>query len=367
MEAREHRGNAFRGAADLGRSLRIAQIAPPWVSVPPATYGGTEVVIDQLSRALAARHHDVLLFATGDSTCPVPRRSLYEHELGTTGPTLAEIRQALWAHGAARDVDVIHDHTLVGPLLAAHGDGPPVVTTVHAGLTPEIREVYRAMPDRVTVVAISTAQRVALRAAGITVDRVILHGIDVEMFRPGSGAGGYALFLGRMAPTKGAHRAIRVARAAGVPLLLAAKIWEPEERTYFEETVEPLLGPDARYLGEVGGRRKAELLSGAVALLNPIRWSEPFGLVMAEALACGTPVLAFAEGSAPEIVHDGVTGFLCEDEDDMSARLRDVAKLDRGRCRAEAVERFSTDRMASDYLALYRSVTCAPSRLVASA
>lgn len=164
------------------------------------------------------------------------------------------------------------------------------------------------------------------------------------------------LFLGRMSPIKGAHRSIRVARAAGRPILLAAKMWEPAERHYFEAMVEPLLGADATYLGEVNGAEKVDLLGGAEALLNPIRWPEPFGLVMIEALACGTPVLSFAEGAAPEIVEHGRTGFLCLDEDDMAARLRRIDELDRAACRASAEARFTTERMVAEHVDLYRRV-----------
>jgi hypothetical protein len=163
-----------------------------------------------------------------------------------------------------------------------------------------------------------------------------------------------------MDPDKGAHRAIAVARAAGKKLLLAAKMWQPEERRYFDECVRPLLGPDAVYVGEVGARHKLELLAGAEALINPIRWPEPFGLVMIEALATGTPVLAFAEGAAPEIIDHGRTGFICVDEVDMITKLRNVAALDRTQCRRDAEKRFSTNRMIADHVALYRRVLAEP-------
>jgi glycosyltransferase involved in cell wall biosynthesis len=209
----------------------------------------------------------------------------------------------------------------------------------------------------VNIVAISDAQRRS--APEVRVAAVIHHGIDVGGFPLGRGDGRYVLFLGRMNPDKGVPRAIAAARAAGRKLLLAATMWEPEERRYFVECVEPLLGPDAIYVGEVGRRRKLALLAGAEALVNPIRWPEPFGLVMVESLACGTPVLAFPEGAAPEIVEHGRTGFLCSDEDDMASRIGLAADLDRATCRASVEARFSSERMVADHLALYRRLVIA--------
>jgi glycosyltransferase involved in cell wall biosynthesis len=183
---------------------------------------------------------------------------------------------------------------------------------------------------------------------------VIHHGLDVDSFPLGEGRGGYVLFLGRMSPDKGAHRAIAVARAAGRPIVLAAKMWEPAEDRYFTKVVEPLLAEDAVYIGDVGGQHKLELLGAAEALVNPIRWPEPFGLVMIEALACGTPVLAFPEGAAPEIVDHRRTGFLCSDEEDMASMVDRARGLDRRECRNAVATRFSTARMVEDHLALYR-------------
>jgi glycosyltransferase involved in cell wall biosynthesis len=231
----------------------------------------------------------------------------------------------------------------------------PIITTAHGPFTPELSEQYGAMAAAgVSVVAISHSQRSS--APEVPVAAVIHHGIDTGTIPIGRGEGGYVVFLGRMHPDKGAHRAIAAARAAGWRILLAAKMWEADERRYFTERVEPLLGSDAVYIGEVGGRRKLELLGGAHALLNPIRWLEPFGLVMIEALACGTPVLAFAEGAAPEIVEHGRSGFLCNDEEDMASAIGLVADLDRDQCRARVDTCFTTDRMVRDHLDLYSRV-----------
>ena len=182
---------------------------------------------------------------------------------------------------------------------------------------------------------------------------VIHHGIDLEEVPVGEGRGGYLLFLGRMSASKGAREAALVARGAGVPLLIAAKMRERQEYAYFEEHVEPLLGAEVQYVGEIGGAHTQEVLGNALALVNPIAWPEPFGLVMVEALASGTPVLTFPEGAAPEIVDDGVTGFLCRSVADMAASVAQVPTLDRAKCRAAVEERFSTQRMVKDHLALF--------------
>ena len=336
--------------------LRIGLVAPPWVAVPPPRYGGSELVIDGLARGLVAAGHEVVLVASGDSTCPVARRSTVPVALGTTAPLIAELPHVEAAYAALRGrVDIVHDHTLLGPMFAATtGVAEPVVTTAHGPFTPELTALYAAVAHRSAVVAISRAQRAS--APSVPVRAVIHHGIDVERYPGGAGAGGYVVFLGRMHPDKGPDRAIRAARRAGLPIRLAAKIWEPVERAFYREVVEPLLGPDAEYVGEVGGGAKAELLAGAAALLNPIRWPEPFGLVMIEAMACGTPVISFPSGSAPEVVDEGVTGFLCADEDAMVEAIGRVDTIDRARCRRVAATRFGTARMVADHASLYRSV-----------
>lgn len=337
--------------------LHVGLIAPPWVAVPPPQYGGTELVIDLLARGLTAAGHRVTLFTTGDATCPVERHWVHRRAVGTTGTMLDELAHVRAAYSELGACDVIHDHTVLGPLLAvADRVTAPIVTTAHGEFTPELTELYRTVAlGGAAVVAISHHQRST--APTLDIRRVIHHGVDVDQYPAGRGDGGYVLFLGRMARAKGVHRAIGVARAAGKRLLIAAKMWEPAEQRYFQEQVEPLLGDDAVYLGQVGGPRKADLLAGAEALVNPIRWPEPFGLVMIEALAAGTPVVTFAEGAAPEIVDDGVTGYLCHDEHDMIARLADgLPMLDRARCRTAAETRFSTPRMVAEHVALYREL-----------
>jgi glycosyltransferase involved in cell wall biosynthesis len=340
--------------------MRIGLVAPPWTPVPPPLYGGIELVVDELARGFQAAGHQVTLFTTGDSTCPVPRRWVLAEAEGTRiGMAVPELRHVIGAYDSLVDCDVVHDHTLAGPLLAAARGTPfPVVTTVHGPLNEDLVDLYGALGDRVPIVCISEAQhRVAPQ---IPVARVILHGIDASLFPVGDGSGDgdgdYCVFLGRMAHDKGAHRAIEVARKAGMRLLMAAKMREPWEIRYFNEMVEPLLGPDAVYLGEVPHERKLELLDGASALLFPIRWNEPFGLVMLEAMACGTPVLAFPEGAAPEVVDHGRTGFLCDNEAEMVEALGRLGELKRSDCRDAVEGYFSTRRMVADHVELFSSL-----------
>ncbi len=338
--------------------MRIGLIAPPWIPVPPTAYGGTEAVVDNLARGLAALGHDVALFTVGESTCPVARLHRYPSAVQPMGNVAFELAHALAAYEALAGVDVIHDHTLAGPLLGvAHATGTPVLVTHHGAFTADMRSIFGEAARHAAVVAISRNQ--ARTADGVPITAVIHHGIDTSVYVPGPGDGEYLLFLGRMSPDKGVHHAVRVAHRAGRRLILVAKMREPEEIDYFDRQVRPLLGPLDELIIEAGLPERLDLLRHAEALLNPICWPEPFGLVMAEALACGTPVLAFPNGAAPEIVEHGRTGYLCADEDAMITALRRVPTLDRDRCRTTAERRFSMQRMARDHERLYRRVTTA--------
>src|SRR5207248_1903867 len=335
--------------------MRIGLVAPPWAPVPPHLYGGIELVVVRLARGFAAAVHDVVLFTTGDSTCPVPKRWLLEESEGVRiGFSVPEVRHVLAAYESLRDVDLIHDHSVLGPILSDHYTQLPVVTTIHGELNGELRDIYERIAPNVAVVAVSHAQRKP--APELPIAPLIHHGSDAPDVPIGNGGGGYLLFLGRLSPDKGAGRAIDVALKANVPLLLAGKMREPWERDYFEATVAPFLSEQIQYLGEVGHDRKLELLAGARALVFPIRWNEPFGLVMLEALACGTPVLAFPEGAAPEVVEHGRTGFLCHDEAQMAEAVGHLGEIDRTTCRAAVEGYFSTARMAREHLELFEDL-----------
>lgn len=335
--------------------MRIAIIAPPWVAVPPRGYGGIEVVLDDLARGLQSDGHDVLLYTTGDSTCTVPTAWVLRAAVGVGAATPAtELHHVVNAYQSVLSwrADIVHDHTLTGPVYSHRFADLPVVTTNHGPFGGELGDYYRAIAASVPVIAISAHQ--ASTATGTPIAAVIHHGLEVSRFREGTGAGGYAAFLGRMSPEKGAHTALAVARTAGVPLKIAAKMSEAPERMYFDEQVAPLLADDMEYIGEVSGDDKIEFLGEACCLLNPIEWPEPFGMVMIEALACGTPVVTTPNGSAPEIVEDGRTGFLRAKKTELADALTRVGSLDRSACRRAAVERFSVERMVREHVALYR-------------
>jgi glycosyltransferase involved in cell wall biosynthesis len=337
--------------------VRIAVIAPPWLPVPPVGYGGTELVLDTLCRGLVAQGHEVLLYATGDSACPVERAWTYDRHLGVGNMTPAdELRHVMDAYEAAArwGADIVHDHSVSGPVWAQVHSRLPVITTNHGPFAEPLSSVYRRIAPTVPIIAISHHQ--ASTARDVPVRHVIHHGLDTTTIPVGTGDGGYALFLGRMNETKGVHTAIQIARAAGVPLKIAAKMREPVEFEYYEARVKPLLGGDVDYLGEVGPTEKYQLLGEAVCLLNPIAWPEPFGMVMIESLACGTPVVGTPCGAAPEIVDDGVTGLLRSAPQGLADALGDVAGLERLACRSVIERRFSMARMAADHVRAYRSL-----------
>ena len=331
--------------------MDIAIIAPPWVPVPAPAYGGTEVVLDTLARGLKAAGHEVLLVCHPESQCPVARASVIPAEDAVRmGRASIELEHAIGAYEFVRGADVVHDHTLAGPLYSARFRNLPVVTTNHALFSRTMNAIYGAVVPRVGLVAISQSHA---SSTHLPVDAVVYHGIEVDSFPQGDGDGGYVAVLGRMAADKGIHRAIAVARAAGMRLKIAAKMREPHERAYFEEFVQPHLGDDVIYLGEVDADGKRELLASAIALLNPIGWREPFGMVMLESLACGTPVVGCPQGAAPEIVEHGVTGFLGDTDDELLAGLLSLDRIDRAVCREHARDRFSVERMVAGYVRVF--------------
>ncbi|HKU02888.1 MAG TPA: glycosyltransferase family 4 protein [Arthrobacter sp.] len=331
--------------------MRIGLVTGPWIPVPPATYGGTERVVDTLARGFAAAGHEVLLAAPADSTCPVQIvPGMRPTDYGGLGTTLSELSHVARAYEGLQDVDIIHDHTLAGPLYLHRPAGVPVATTIHGPLHAQAADIYRAVARKGAVIAISRDQ--ASHAPDVPVTRVIHHGMDLSAVPVGSGSGGYLCFVGRSSPDKGLLEAIAIAREAGLHLKIAVKMRDPEEVHYFRDVIEPKLGPNVDFVGEVDDAAKYRLMGEALAFLNPIQWSEPFGLVMIEALATGTPVVGTRIGSAPEIVKHGRTGFLGETAE-LAGLVPAAAGLDRAECRRAVVERFSAERMVAEHLELY--------------
>jgi len=300
--------------------------------------------------------HDVLLFTTGDSTCPVELAWEIDEACGVKAfDPATEMRHVIAAYDRviAWKPDVVHDHTTFGPFYAQRFPQLPLVVTAHNPFDGSHGAIYRALASQVALIAISRHQAATAR---VPLGAVIHHALDVDAIDMGKGEGEYAAFLGRMNASKGVTTAIRAARAAGIPLKIAAKMQDHEEHQFFDDQVRPLLGYDVEYVGEVGGDTKRQLLRDALCLLNPIAWPEPFGMVMIEALACGTPVVATPCGAAPEIVDDGRTGFLRSDDAALAVALGKVHTIDRNVCREAAEQRFSLDRLALDHLAVYERV-----------
>jgi glycosyltransferase involved in cell wall biosynthesis len=331
-------------------------VAPPWLPVPPTAYGGSELVIDLLCVGLQQAGHDVTLFTTGDSTCPVPRASILAScDPDQMGMSVLELRHVAAAYDMFRDFDIVHDHTLAGLFYSERFPDLPVVTTNHCPFNADLTDLYGRVAARIPVIAISNDQ--ASRApTDLPIAAVIHHGLDLDRYRFGRSPEDHVLFLGRMSPDKGVDVAVRVARDAGVRLLIAARMQEPGELLYFRRVVKPMMGGKAEYVGEADFTTKVELLSTARALINPIGWPEPFGLVMIEAMACGTPVVGYGLGAAPEIVDHGLTGFLATNERGLVAGLRRIDELDRAGCRQVVADRFSADRMVADHVSVYRDV-----------
>jgi glycosyltransferase involved in cell wall biosynthesis len=339
--------------------MRIAQVSPLVESVPPKTYGGTERIVSYLTEALIALGHDVTLFASGDSLTTARLRSCSERALrfepSCREPLAYHLVMMRRILAEAGEFDVIHFHTdlVQFPLFGNHPT--PSLTTLHGRLDlPELGlffDNYREIP----LVSISDSQRVFIPDAnwGGTVH----HGLPDTLLSEGTGAGGYLAFLGRISPEKDPIAAIQIAKQSGIKLKIAAKV-DRVDVAYFEEHVQPLLGhPLIEFIGEIDETQKSEFLGNARALLFPIDWPEPFGLVMIEAMACGTPVLAFPRGSVREIIEDGLTGFIVEDVAAAVAALQRLGELDRRAIRRRFEQRFSSRRMAHDYLKLYAALT----------
>ncbi len=337
--------------------MRVAQIAPLMEAVPPKLYGGTERVVHFLTEELVAMGHHVTLFASGDSVTRAELDAVWPRALRLD----ASIRDSLAPHvllmervrARASEFDVLHFHVDYWAASLFSRQPVPFVTTLHGRLDlPELRPVYAGLPAA-NLVAISDSQRAALPEGRFI--RTVHHGMPEELLSPAPVKPSYLAFLGRICPEKRADRAIRIARRAGIPLKLAAKV-DRVDQEYFSSVVRPMLGSDAELIGEIDDRAKRWFLSGAHALLMPIDWPEPFGLVMIEAMACGTPVIAANCGSVPEIVEHGVTGFIVDSEDEAVTAVARVGELSRARIRERFRDRFSARRMAQDYVSLYQQL-----------
>jgi glycosyltransferase involved in cell wall biosynthesis len=346
--------------------MKIAQVAPLMESVPPRLYGGTERVVSYLTEELVRMGHDVSLFASGDS--------ITSAQLVRCVPTAirldANIRDPIpyymlmldRVQDAAKDFDILHFHIdqFHFPLFKSMANR--TVTTLHGRQDiPDLKPLYLGFSN-MPLVSISDAQRQPVPKANFVA--TVLHGIPTDLFAPTfSPRGGYIAFLGRISPEKRPDRAIRIARALGIPLKIAAKVDRADE-AYFREQIEPMLqAPGVEFIGEINEREKAKFLGEARALLFPVDWPEPFGIVMIEAMACGTPVLAFRCGSVPEIVENGVTGQIVDTEEEAIRQLPGVLALDRRAVRRRFEQRFSATRMAKDYLQVYRTLMKRPSLL----
>jgi glycosyltransferase involved in cell wall biosynthesis len=345
--------------------MRIAQISPLTEAVPPKLYGGTERIVSYIADELAAIGHEVTLFASGDSVTKA--------KLVAAWPRALRLDETMRDHLAphlimlqvvaerAAEFDIIHSHMdyLGYPILRQ--TGIPFATTLHGRMhLPELRRVYETFDD-VAVVSISDAQREPLPDANYVA--TIHHGIPERLLTPGPGAGGYLAFIGRISPEKAPDAAVRIAALAGMKLKIAAKV-DAADREYFSTRIEPLLnGSNVEYLGEISDAEKSAFLGEAAGLIFPIAWHEPFGLAMIEAMACGTPVIAFRRGSVPEVIDHGVTGFVVDDEAQAAAAARRLPELDRARVRRVFEARFTARRMTEDYLNVYRRLIARQGRL----
>ncbi len=340
--------------------MRVAHIAPLYERVPPTLYGGTERVVSYLVEEQVRRGHTVTLFASGDSrtaatiVAPVPRALRLDG--GRGDPLAPHVMELAQVFEQADDFDLIHSHLDYLAFPFSRLVATPTVHTLHGRLDlPHLRPLMRHFGD-VPLVSISNAQRRPLEGLELNWSATVYHGLPLESYTPGPGDGGYVAFLGRIAAEKRPDLAIAAAKAAGVRLKIAAKV-DPVDRVYFESEIEPLLAnPLIEYVGEIGEADKPRFLGEAMALLFPSDWPEPFGLVMIEALACGTPVVARPCGSVPEIITPGRTGFLADTLDEIVEALGRLDCLDRVQCRREAETRFSVERMVDDYDAVYESL-----------
>lgn len=352
------------GTEEPGRApdgLRIAMVAPPWFEIPPRGYGGIEQIVAGLVNQMVARGHEVTLVGSG------AHRTDAQHFVqvfeAPPSPLLGDpLPEVVAAAAVARAldglaVDVVHDHSLAGPLLA-RSRAVPTVVTAHGPLTGLFADYYEHLGPTVQLVSISHAQRTL--APALNWRATVHNAVDVSSYEYRQAKDDYLLWLGRFTPDKGPLQAVAAARAHGLRIVLAGKVNEPSEKEYFDSVVAPQLGPDTDYVGEADEALKRELFAGARAFLFPIHWEEPFGMVMIEAMASGTPVLAIGRGSVPEVVDHGVSGLVVRDDDEFVAAVPAVLELDPADCRAVAQTRFDLPVMAAGYERVYRRVVGRP-------
>jgi glycosyltransferase involved in cell wall biosynthesis len=340
--------------------MKIAQVSPLWESVPPKLYGGTERIVSYLTEELVRLGHDVTLFASGDSLTTAKLRAASPEALRLSNgifnrdaPIVTLLEQALGA--AASEFDIIHSHLEFIGFPLARRCATPILSTMHGRLDlPELVPVFREFSE-MSLVSISNAQRGPLPWCNW--EATVYHGLPTDLYSFHPRPGKYLAFLGRIAPEKRPDHAIEIAKRLGMPLRIAAKV-DAADRNYFEAEIEPLLAhPLVEYLGEITDDEKNDFLGDAYAMLAPYDWPEPFGLVLIESLACGTPVLAYRRGSIPEVIDDGVTGFVGETLNDLVEAVERVGSLNRLHCRQAFESRFTVERMAQDYLAAYRQLS----------
>jgi glycosyltransferase involved in cell wall biosynthesis len=337
--------------------MKIAQVSPLYESVPPRTYGGTERIVSYLTEELVAQGHEVTLFASGDSVTAAQliaarKRALRLDNVFDPLPHHYVMLEEVFERAAR--FDVIHFHTDYLHFPLARRSPVPHLTTLHGRLDlSDLMPLYKKFSE-MPVVSISNAQRKPLPRANW--QQTIYHGLPLELYDCGEKPGDYLAFIGRISPEKRLDRAIEIAARSGMRLRIAAKT-DAADRDYMEQVIRPILSnSSAEFIGEIGDKDKKEFLANAYALLFPIDWPEPFGLVIIEAMACGTPIIAYRCGSVPELIQDGITGYIVDDIEGALQALRKIPAFDRRRCRRVFEERFSASRMAQDYLNVYRRV-----------